>query len=429
MQKKLHMGYLVFVGVCLMGMVTIGQVLLAGAVFLPEIGKFFVEKTGEDFATVMPAVTIQIVIYSYVALVVLFFAGKVMNKVKGRGFFTIIVIALALSQLGQAFWQELWGFYLSSFIWGIAGPILWLLAPSILINNWFAPHKAGKYLGISSAFSGLGALVFSPIYAIVINNFGFRVGYVIEAIVILVCLLPFTLTVLHMRPESVGLKPVGSDDVVEQKEDGVGASGGMRLKVALGTAAFWLILIGGGLITLYGGIKGTLPTMIQDTFGATPDWIMVGSYVVSAGALGNIVGKIVQGFLADKIGVLIAVVSFAGLIAIGFLCLIFSGGIAFLLILGGFLVGTSDAMVSVGLPLITRSAFGLKHYSEIFSILNISVAAVGAWGATIATLIAAATGGYTMVFVVGIAAAVGIAACLAGAAALAPKLKAKWEAA
>ncbi|MDR0500478.1 MAG: MFS transporter [Coriobacteriales bacterium] len=452
MEKKagLHKAYFVFFGICLMMAGGMGLVLnVVGNFFAPIAQQAFgmdvigVKPDGTDllaFEPHMTEVTLIMTVYSYVMFFWLPFAGRLFGKVDGRILFGVAGIVCALSTALMGLYpntvdnHNMLLFYASAVGWGLAGPILWLVGPSVLINNWFAPHKAGKMLGIASAFTGVGAFCWSPLFGYIINpvarggsGIGYQTGFLIEAALVVILIVLPAIFLFRTHPKDLGLKPCGADDPQEVKDKvKVDSLGGLGPKAALATAAFYLIFIAACIISLGGGYKSTMPTMVAQTF---PDITAVGALLISAAAVGNVLGKIFLGFAVDKIGIVAALVVFVVLAMIGFICLAFSGGTEAILLVGAFGIGTSDALMSVGLPLTTRTVFGLKHYAKIYSFLNMGIAVLGGLGAVMVTTLAnnIFVSNYQPGYLIGLGGFVIVGTCLVLALINAKSFRKKWE--
>ncbi|NTU88895.1 MAG: MFS transporter [Actinobacteria bacterium] len=419
-KKGLHRAYAVFVGVCLLNAGAMGLVLNV-------VGNFFM-PISKATGVAIPSVVLMMTVYSIVMLVWLPFAGRLFDKVDGRLLFGIAGIAITISLVLNSFWTNIYGFYASACIWGLCGPILFLVGPSTLINNWFAPHKAGRFLGIASAFTGVGAFVWSPMIAGIIKASGYNTAFLVEAALAFVLIVPVSLILFRVHPEDMGLKPCGSDETEAvaafEAKNAAAAKGGMAPKIALGTLAFYAVFIAACLISLGGGFKSTMPVFAATT--GIADAAMVGATMISAGALGNIIGKILLGFLSDKLGLIPTITFFAVLVMVGYVTFIMFGGNRGPMLFGGFCIGCADAMMSVGLPLVTRTVFGLKNYAKIYSYLNMGIAILGGFGAVIITGIAGAKG-WPTAYVIGVVAYAVVAVSLLYALLSAKKLKAKWD--
>ncbi len=423
-KKGIHRAFLVFIGVCMMMAGGMGLVLNVMGNYFAPMAMAFGLTTPEGKPDVTQ-VTLLMTVYSYVMLVWLPFCGRLFDKVDARILFGSGGIAIVGGLLLMPVWTEVWQIYISGALFGLAGPIIFLVGPSVLINNWFAPKQAGRYLGIASAFTGVGTFVWSPVFAGIIAAQGYQTGFMIEAIIAAILILVPSFFFFRTRPEDVGLKQYGIEKEASSEE--VIKKSGVSGKFALGTIAFWAILIAAGLISLGGGYKSMMPTALQSVGGS--ELAMLGATMISAAAVGNVLGKIVLGSLADKIGIKNAMIGFAAVSLIGFaIMLMFMGDNQIPMLIAGFCIGTGDAMMSVGLPLVTRSCFGDRCYSKIYSYMNMPIAVLGGIGATFVATVANMGGGFTVAYGCGIAFFVVIAICIFIACTTAIKFKDKWTA-
>lgn len=426
-KKGMHRAWLVFIGVCMMMAGGMGLILnVMGNYFGPmaiEFGLFTSE--GKPDAT---QVVLLMTVYSYVMLVWLPFCGRLFDKIDARILFGAggICVVLACALLGV--WQEVWQIYISGVLLGLAGPIIFLVGPSFLINSWFAPGQAGRFLGIASAFTGVGAFVWSPLFAGFIQSMGYRTSFFIEAVLAAVLILIPAFFFFRTRPEDVGLKPYGAEK--EEKGAGEEKKSGVGGKFALGTIAFYCIFVAACLISLGGGYKSMMPIAVQSIAEVGSDQYaalgMLGATMISAAAVGNVLGKITLGVLADKIGVRNSMIIFAVVNAIGFaLMATMLGGAEAIMLIAGFCIGIGDAMMSVGLPLLTRQCFGIREYAKIYSYLNMGIAILGGLGATYVAVVAA-FGGYELAYGLGILFEVVIIAAVIISVGTAKKWRNKW---
>lgn len=422
--KKIHFAWFVFIGVCMMMAGGMGLVLnIMGNYFVPMAKEFgLIAADGKVDVT---QVTLLMTVYSYVMLVWLPFAGRLFAKVDARILFGIsgAVLAAGVALLGV--WTQVWQIYISGIMFGLAGPMIFLVGPSVLINNWFAPKQAGKFLGIASAFTGVGTFVWSPLFASLITNGGYRQAFFIEAVVCAILVLIPALFMFRTRPEDMGLRQFGIEKEEAAEGGAVIRKSGLSGKLALRTVAFYCIFAAACLISLGGGYKSMMPTAVQSIGGT--GLAMLGASMISAAAVGNILGKISLGTLADKIGIKASLVIFAGIVAVGFaIMLTMLGDNQIAMLIAGFCIGTSDAMMSVGLPILTRSCYGDRDYAKIYSYLNMGIALLGGLGATFVAFVASAAGGFKAAYGCGIAFEIVIAIAVIVAVTTAVKFKDEW---
>ena len=96
------------------------------------------------------------------------------------------------------------------------------------------------------------------------------------------------------------------------------------------------------------------------------------------------------------------------------------------MLIAGFCIGTGDAMMSVGLPLVTRNCFGDRCYSQIYSFMNMPIALLGGLGATFVALVAKVAGGFQAAYGCGIVFMAIVATAMVIACTTAKKFRDKW---
>jgi sugar phosphate permease len=118
----------------------------------------------------------------------------------------LIALAMALATQMSHLWnlEVLWGLLL-----GIGSGLTALVLGAVVSNRWFDKRR-GLVVGMLTASSATGQLLFLPIAAWLIEHFGWRLGIVpVFASCASVALL--VLLFLRDRPEELGLAPYGAD--------------------------------------------------------------------------------------------------------------------------------------------------------------------------------------------------------------------------
>lgn len=257
-------------------------------------------------------------------------------------------------------------------------PLIYLAVPT-LINAW-CKKKVGFFIGLCMAFTGIGGVIFNPVGTAFIASApdGWRMGYLVLGVIILVATLPFTLFVIRSNPAEKGLEPYGADECQAQSGKSVVEKGVSATK-AMKTPAFFAILAFCFIITLNQTVYQFFASYCQ-SFTGTEIAGMAG-LVASACMAGQAISKVVLGIINDK--------SVKGGLAFGI-----GGGVigialmwvmplqAAILMIGAFLFGCAYACTTVQTPLLTRSVFGSRDYTNIYS--RISMA--GSLGSVVASL-------------------------------------------
>ncbi len=187
--------------------VTMGA-LVAAAAFRSSTGALL-QPLEDDFgwsrATTSGAVTLNLVIYGLAAP----FAAALMERF---GIRRVVPAALLLVALGSGLtlvmtqaWQLwlLWGFAV-----GIGTGALALVFGAVVANRWFA-RRRGLVVGIFSAASSTGQLIFLPAIAHLAEGPGWRYAAGVVTVFAL-ALAPLVWLVLRDGPEDVGAVPYGA---------------------------------------------------------------------------------------------------------------------------------------------------------------------------------------------------------------------------
>ena len=182
--------------------------LIAAAGFRSSTGALLVpleEEFGWSRATTSGAVSLNLVVYGLTAP----FAAALMERFGVR---RVVAVALSLVAVGSGLtllmtspWQLwlLWGFAV-----GIGTGSLALVFGAIVANRWFERSR-GVVVGVFSAASSTGQLVFVPAIALLATGPGWRwaAGLVAAFAVLLV---PLVLWLLRDHPADVGTTPYGA---------------------------------------------------------------------------------------------------------------------------------------------------------------------------------------------------------------------------
>ena len=198
-KSRIHYGWTVALLAFLTMLVAAGAGSSAGVLIVP-LEKWF----GWSRATISSAVSLRIVLYGLIGP----FAAAFMERFGIR--FTIVLaliitsIAIALTTLVWAPWQLilLWGVVV-----GCGTGMIGMTMGALVVNRWFK-ERQGLVMGLLTASSATGQLLFLPLMASVIVNHGWQTGVLMIAGAILLVVTPVIIFVRN-RPEDIGLLPFG----------------------------------------------------------------------------------------------------------------------------------------------------------------------------------------------------------------------------
>ena len=226
------------------------------------------------------------------------FAGKLIQSMDIRIILTVSACLVGGAFILMSFSNNIIMFYIAAVLLGLGEiSILWLAIPQ-LINRWFA-ERAGFFIGLCMAFTGIGGAVWSAVFtALRSGGMDYHTIYLIWGIIALVTSIPFTLFCIRSYPSEVGLAPYGAKAVVEgaepAKPTGISASAAMKMPV------FYALCLFAGIINVAVLIAQQFPTYTKSLTGAAFDVLVVGGIMVTVMMVGQAIFKIVLGAAADK---------------------------------------------------------------------------------------------------------------------------------
>lgn len=375
MEKQSHVRHwLVVITCCMLMMCSSGALLNAAGMYYPAISA--------EFDCLTSQVTIWLTICFIMAAIVLLFLGKLFEKYDARVICSIGVLFAVIGELIFSSARDLTTLYIGAVPVGIGFGIMAFIAAATLINRWFK-KRVGFALGVAVAFSGIGGVLFNYIGGYVMTVADWHMGFFVNGILIAAFCLPFTIFAIRSYPSDCGLRMYGETDDEEEEESP--ALYGISAKKALRSLTFYLCIL-----FVIGGVFGlncyqflpkyalTLPVAQGSlTFAAT---------LASSAMIGQMIGKIVLGAIADKsLKASIIISNVCGII--GVLLMGFVGGSIPILLAGGFIFGFFYLALNVISPLLVRAAFGTKDYAIIFSRVSVLNAFISAFAVTILAMV------------------------------------------
>ena len=156
-------------------------------------------------ATISLAISINIILYGLMGP----FAAALMQRFGIRRTIIAALALLALSSAGSAFMTEPWQLVLS---WGVAvglgSGVVALVLGATVVNRWFERHR-GLVMGVITASTATGQLVFLPLLAGVAEGEGWRPVVWIVALAAAM-MIPMVALFVAERPSDLGLRPYGA---------------------------------------------------------------------------------------------------------------------------------------------------------------------------------------------------------------------------
>ncbi len=225
------------------GAVFIALMAAAGLRAAPGVLMLPLERAfGWDRGAISAAAAIGIFIYGLTGP----FAAALMQSFGVRRTVTLALILMAVSTALSAMMTQPWHYVLT---WGVlsglgSGAVAMVLGATV-VNRWFVARR-GLMMGLLTASTATGSLIFLPGMAMMAQAGGWR-PVVLTIAVVMAVLAPLVWFLLPERPEAIGQRPYGApDDYVAPQ-----AAAGGALRVAFGalfraarTRTFWLLFGG-----------------------------------------------------------------------------------------------------------------------------------------------------------------------------------------
>jgi predicted MFS family arabinose efflux permease len=235
-KRHIHYGWIV-VGVAFLTMlVTAGALGAPGVLMVPLQREF-----GWNASEISSALAIRFVLFGALAP----FAAALLNHFGVRrmviGALVMIALALLLSLGMTSLWQLVlyWGLLL-----GLATGVTALVLGATVATRWFVQRR-GLAIGILSASSASGQLVFLPMLASVTDNYGWRITLAIVCVALLITAV-LVLAFMSDRPSDLNLPAYGDTTVSSAPQ----TKGGLLstlwepitiLGLAARTRTFWIL--------------------------------------------------------------------------------------------------------------------------------------------------------------------------------------------
>lgn len=349
-------------------------------------------------------ISLYMTITAFSAALVMPLWGRLVDRISLRILGTISVCMVASAYFLMSVATSVVFFYVAGVIIGSFMAFITYLFIPTMINRW-VKTRVGLFEGICYASASFGAVIFNQVGGFLLSEYGWQFTYRAFGVIALVMFIPF-MVIIRDFPQDYGVLPFGArekissaEKLAESEKRRLGA--GIPSNIATKCLPFYLTLGCAGCLGIIAGIYQLLPTYATtiSVHAAT-----IGPALASVAMIGSTIGKLTIGFLND-ISVKFALVVCASTGGIGMLLMWLMPEYEIALMAGGFLYGFLFAGTTVQTPLIVRKVFGLKDYSRIYSKVALVRSLLAGVGVTFWSLSVSA-GGYSLMFIGGVAMAV-----------------------
>ncbi len=291
----IHYAWVVAGAIFLTALTTAGAVGIPGALILP-MGREF----GWDTAEISSALGLRLALFGLMAP----FAAALIERYGIRPVVMAAILLIIGGLAGALVMTRVWQLIL---FWGVAVGVgtgmTALVLSAIVANRWFSAHR-GLALGLLTASSATGQLVFLPLAAWLADNWGWRAA-LLPAVISLALAAILVLLFVRDRPSDLGLHPFGGTAAALPSPPGpptppqavIGRAFGV-LAEAAGAPVFWILFATFficGLST--SGLIQTHFIPLCGDFGMAP---VAAASVLAAMGVFDIIGTIGSGWLSDR---------------------------------------------------------------------------------------------------------------------------------
>lgn len=269
---------------------------------------------------------------------------------------------------------------------------------SDVIDQWFI-KSSGLAIGLAWGVNSLCTLLLSPVITLVIEQQGWRMGYIVLAAVSAVMILPASAFIIRLKPSDRNMLPYGASAVTSavdcDNDEQAAVHTGVTLREAAKTPAFILCALLLCVAQLTCCMNQLFPTYASEV-GFNP---IVGSLMVSAASLSDIFLNPFVGKTCDKLGAIKATVAWTGVSILSFLLLIIGGSNETVSIIAAGVNDVMFAIVGTAMPMLLLSLFGSKDFGRIYSIVCSAGYIVGAFGMPVMMKVYGMAGSFQGVFI------------------------------
>jgi len=321
----------------------------------------FLKPLAQEFSVGRGAISLAFTIHNFIGAGGAPFAGRLVDRFGAKrvilpGLALLGLILVSALMIGSHLWQ-LYLFYV------VLAPVTLATTPipySAVISRWF-DRRRGLALGLIMFGMGVAAVVMPPTVQRLIAQFGWRVAFAAVGCAILVIPIAVVAMFLKEDPKQMGLLPDGEE---RRANDVSGAQDqiGLGWPQVYRTRTFWMMV---SAFALAGGSMHAcilhMPALLSDR-GLTAENAALGSSVVG---IAVIAGRLLSGYLLDRMFAPWVAVGIFGMSAIG-LALLWAGGGGAIALTAAFLVGLGmGAEVDIIAFLVSRY-FGLRAFGATF---------------------------------------------------------------
>jgi len=382
-ERKMFYGWWIVGGAFFLNFAGIGIVMNTMGVFIKPVTESLGFSRG--------GFTLYFTIAALSMMVMAPVMGKLLERYNIRLIMTVCTAMMAASFALFSQCRTLTQFYIVAVFLGIGSAGSHIIPVSMMITNWFI-DKRGLAMGIVFAATGVGGMIFNPLANWIILNYSWQAAFLTFGLAIGLASVPTALFIVRAKPADMGLLPYGGEAALARQS--ATEQGGLTATEAFRTGAFWLLALIILLIAIanMGVLHHIVPYLTDLGFSSTTATTLMSLHMAML-----IVGKVLAGSLADRLGLLKSYL----LLMVGLMvsiALLYGSHWMWVAVVFNILFGFSIAVRTVLPPLMTARVLGQKHFAVIYGFLNIFTTLGTAVGVPLSGFIYDATKSYYLAF-------------------------------
>ena len=305
-------------------------------------------------------------------------SGQLLDRMAPRRIIALGATLSAAGLIGTSFVTAPWQFFLCFIVFGSGASFFGMVVCSSSIGKWFVRQK-GMAIGIASAGIGVGTLILAPLSGYVVQDFGWRTGFLfLGGLIFLIGMLFSQLLMGKTRPEDYGLRPDGVAQYREPSGDGLAGEAddpeSLSLAVLLSDSRFWVLAVCYSI-----AVMAQLAAFVHQVPYAQDNHIGRVAAATSLGIIGvaSIGGRFFFGFLGDRISDAKYAASLGFLLMAAGLYTLMGVDRAGILYLYALLFGFGYGSLATMIPFLLADRFGRHILGKSYGMMTFFVAGLG----------------------------------------------------
>jgi MFS family permease len=292
-RRGIHYGWAVAAVTFLTMLVTAGAVGAPGVLILP-LQKEFGWATSE----ISSALAVRLLLFGLMAP----FAAAFMNRFGVRPVAMVALSLIAASIIGSFFMTQLWQLVLLwGFVLGFGTGLTAMVLGATVATRWFVQRR-GLVVGLLTASTATGQLVFLPLLAALTEQVGWRAAMTFVLGMIGLAAVGI-LALMRDRPADVGLAPFGATQIVPAPAQAASlgamlASPIVALRDAAKTSTFWILF--GTFFVCGASTNGLVQTHFVALCGDYGMAAVTAASVLAVIGIFDFLGTVGSGWLSDR---------------------------------------------------------------------------------------------------------------------------------